>query len=252
MIEDFYDFGKLGQGFTSVDELEEVDLGGEDMSRPTYISSTLSGEHKRRLSDLLKEFPDSFAWSYTEMPELGRDLVEHTLPIKKGFKPRKQPVRNYNLALLVRIKEEVEQLLEAGFIRTCRYVEWISNIVPVEKKNMGKIRVCVDFYDLNRATPKDKYAMPVAEDLINKVSGHRMISFLDGNAGYNQIFMVENDVSKNCCPGFVGLFKWVVMTFGLRNTGATYQGALNLIFHDLIGVLLEVYIDDLVVKLAGF
>jgi hypothetical protein len=110
----------------------------------------------------------------------------------------------------------------------------------------------VDFYDLNRATPKDKYAMPVAEDLINKVSGHRMISFLDGNAGYNQIFMVENDVSKNCCPGFVGLFKWVVMTFGLRNTGATYQGALNLIFHDLIGVLLEVYIDDLVVKLAGF
>jgi hypothetical protein len=89
MIEDFYDFGKLGQGFTSVDELEEVDLGGGDMSRPTYISSRLSGEHKRRLSDLLKKFPDSFAWSYTEMPELGRDLVEHTLPIKKGFKPRK-------------------------------------------------------------------------------------------------------------------------------------------------------------------
>jgi hypothetical protein len=54
---------------------------------------------------------------------LGRDLVEHTLSIKKGFKPRKQPARNYNPDLLVRIKEEIEWLLEAGFIRTCWYAE---------------------------------------------------------------------------------------------------------------------------------
>jgi hypothetical protein len=57
----------------------------------------------------------------------------------------------------------------------CRYAEWISNIVPVEKKNTGKIRVCVDFCDVNRATPKDEYSMPVAEDLIDKASGHKMI-----------------------------------------------------------------------------
>jgi hypothetical protein len=110
--------------------------------------------------------------NYTEMPGIGRDLVEHTLPIKKGFRPRKQPVRNYNPDLLVRIKEEVERLLEVGFIRMCRYAEWISNIVSGEKKNTGKIRACVDFHDLNRATPKDEYPMPVAEDLINKASGH--------------------------------------------------------------------------------
>jgi hypothetical protein len=55
------------------------------------------------------------------------------------------------------------------------------------------------------------------------VSGHRVISFLDGNAGYNQIFMAEGDISKTDfrCPGFVGLFEWVVMTFGLKNAGAT-------------------------------
>jgi hypothetical protein len=114
--------------------------------------------------------------------------------------------------------------------------------------------VCIDFRDLNRATPKDEYPMPVAEDLINKASGHKMISFLDGNTGYNQIFMGEKDVSKTAfhCPGFVGLFEWVVMTFGLRSPGATYQRAMNLIFHNLIGILLEVYIDDLVIKSAGF
>ena len=49
------------------------------------------------------------------------------------------------------------------------------------------------------------------------------------------------------CPGFVGLFEWVVMTFGLKNAGATYHRAMNLIFHDLLGIILEVYIDDIVI-----
>ena len=95
--------------------------------------------------------------------------------------------------------------------------------------------------------------MPIADMLINEASRHRVISFLDGNAGYNQIFMAEEDTSKTAfrCPGFVGLFEWVVMTFGLKNAGATYQRAMNLIFHDLIGIILEVYIDDIVIKLAG-
>ena len=88
--------------------------------------------------------------------------------------------------------------------------------------------------------------MPMADMLINEASGHRVISFLDGNADYNQIFMAEEDISKTAfrCPGFVGLFEWMVMTFGLKNAGATYQRAMNLIFHDLLGVILEVYIDQ--------
>ena len=95
--------------------------------------------------------------------------------------------------------------------------------------------------------------MPIADMLINEASGHRVISFLDGNVGYNQIFMAEEDTSKTAfrCPGFVGLFEWVVMTFDLKNAGATYQRAMNLIFHDLLGIILEVYIDDIVIKSAG-
>jgi hypothetical protein len=93
--------------------------------------------------------------------------------------------------------------------------------------------------------------MPLADMHINNTSGHRVISFLDGNAGYNQIFMVEEDMSKTpfCCPGFIRLFEWVVMTIGLKNVGAKYQRVLNLIFHDLLGIILEVYSDDVIVKL---
>jgi hypothetical protein len=79
------------------------------------------------------------------------------------------------------INEEVDRLLKAKFIQPCRYVEWVSNIVLVEKRNTGKIRVCMDFRNLNRATPKDEYPMPIADTLIDNASGNMMISFLDGN-----------------------------------------------------------------------
>jgi hypothetical protein len=66
--------------------------------------------------------------------------------------------------------------------------------------------------------------------------------------------MAKEDVSNTafCCPGFVGLFEWVVMTFSLKNVRSTYQRAMNLIFHYLLGVMMEIYIDDIVIKSVGF
>jgi hypothetical protein len=62
--------------------------------------------------------------------------------------------------------------------------------------------------------------------------------------------MAKEDMSKTaiCCPSFIGLFEWVVMTFGLKNANTTYQRAMDLIFHDLLGIILEICIDDVIVK----
>jgi hypothetical protein len=151
--------------------------------------------------------------------------------------------------VLEEVEKEIEKMLEAGFIRPCRYAEWISSIVPVQKKD-GRWRVCVDFRNLNRATPKDEYPMPIAETLINAAADNKISSFMDGNSSYNQIFMAPEDIHKTAfrVPGDVGLFKYVVMTFGLKNAGATYQRAMSYIYHDLIDKLVEIYIDDVVVK----
>jgi hypothetical protein len=66
--------------------------------------------------------------------------------------------------------------------------------------------------------------MRIVDMIINNASGHRVISFLDSNDGYNQIFMAADDMSKMDfhCPSFIGLFGWVVMTFGLKNADTTY------------------------------
>jgi hypothetical protein len=66
--------------------------------------------------------------------------------------------------------------------------------------------------------------------------------------------MVEEDIHKTAfrCPGALCLYEWVVITFGLKNVGATYQRAMNYIFHELIDKIIEIYIDDVVVKSKGY
>ena len=100
----------------------------------------------------------------------------------------------------------------------------------------------------------DGYPMPVADLLVDAAAGHRIISFMHGNAGYNQIFIAEEDIPKTAfrCRGHVGMFEWIVMTFALKNAGATYQRAMNFIFHEFIGKLVEIYINDVVVKCWRF
>ncbi|GKV35610.1 hypothetical protein SLEP1_g43856 [Rubroshorea leprosula] len=190
------------------DPLKEVNLGTEAEPHITFVSVLLPPEMRDKIICLLHEFKDYFAWDYSEMPGLNRELVKHRLPINKGYKPYKQPPRRMSPEVILKVKEEVERLHKVGFIRTTRYSEWLSNIVPVVKKN-GKLRVCIDFWNLNLATPKDEYPMPVADLLVDGVARHRILSFMDGHSGYNQVFIAEEDISKTTfrCPRNID-FKW--------------------------------------------
>jgi hypothetical protein len=82
---DLVDDRKLGYGFTSADELEEVDICPGDNPRPTFISKKLDPSLREPMIALWKEYSDCFAWDYTEMPGLDRSIIEHRLPLKKGF-----------------------------------------------------------------------------------------------------------------------------------------------------------------------
>src|ERR1044072_4766820 len=151
------------------DPLEEVDLGDGEVKRPTYNKAKIDPSLKNEMVCLLKEFKDCFAWDYNEMPGLSRDLVEHRLPIQPDKRPIKQSPRRFAPEVVLKIKEEIERRLRSKFIRTSRYVDWLANVVPVIKKN-GTLRVCIDFRDLNAATPKDEYPMLVADMLVDSAA----------------------------------------------------------------------------------
>ncbi|CAN6558119.1 unnamed protein product [Malus baccata var. baccata] len=232
------------------DPLEIIDLGTEEDPRPIQISGLLGIDDRARIICLLQEFKDCFAWHYTEMSGLDSTLAEHRMPIKEGYKPVKQAPRRMSKKIEEKVKEEIEMLVKAGFIRPAKYVEWLANIVPVLKVVTKAARCCVDYRNINSATPKYEYPMPMADLSIDAMAKHKVLSFMDGNAGYNQIKMAPEDIHKTAfrCPGHVGAYEYLVMPFGLKNAGATYQRAMNVIFHDLIGQSMEVYIDDIVVK----
>jgi hypothetical protein len=141
----------------------------------------------------------------------------------------------------------VEKLITAGFIKEAQYPRWLANIVPVAKKN-GQVRVCVDFRDLNRACPKDDFPIPITEMVVNATMGYDALSFMDGSSGYNQIKMNESDAMDTAFRTLKGNFYYTIMSFGLKNTGATYQCAMTVVLGDLIHQSVECYIDDIVVK----
>jgi hypothetical protein len=235
------------------DTLIEVNLGTKKDPRITFVSGHLGPEEFGKIMTILRRYKDCFALDYPELPGLSRKLVEHRLPIKKGFLPFQQAPRRMAPYITLKIKEEIERLVRASFIRPARYVKWLSNIVSVIKKN-GKLRISIDFRNINMVTPKDEYPMLVANLLVDGASGYKVLSFMDGHSGYNQIFIAKSEVHKTAfrCPGSIGTFEWVVMHFGLKNVGATYQRAMNSMFHDMIGKYMEVYIDDIVVKSQDF
>jgi hypothetical protein len=193
------------------------------------------------------EFRDCFAWSYKEMPGLDPQVTTHKLAIDPTFRPVKQPPRHFHPELQDDIIAEVEKLINAGFIKEVQYPQWLTNIVPVMKKN-GQVQVCVDFHDLNRACPKDDFPIPITEMVVDATTGYGAMSIMDGSSGYNQIKMNEHDAMDTAICTLKGNFYYTVMPFGMKNAGATYQRVMTIVLHDLIHQSVECYIDDIVVK----
>ncbi|KAJ0951779.1 putative nucleotidyltransferase, Ribonuclease H [Helianthus annuus] len=132
-------------------------------------------------------------------------------------------------------------------IREVKYPRWLANVVVVQKKN-GKWRVCVDFTDLNKACPKDRFPLPHIDSMVDATAGHELLTFMDASSGFQQIQMEPSDQEDTTFMTPTGLYCYIAMPFGLRNAGATYQRLVNMMFKDQIGQTMEVYIDDMVVK----
>ena len=188
-----------------------------------------------------------FAWAHSDMTGISPANASHKLNVLPSARPFRQKVRRFHPDRQQIIQAEVDNLLEAGFIREVKYPEWIANVVVVLKKG-GKWWVCVDYMDLNDACPKDSFPLPRIDQIADASVEHGMLSFLDAFSGYHQIPMYPPDAEKTSFITPYRLFCYNAMPFGLKNVGATYQRLATKMFRPLLGKPMEVYIDDMLIK----
>ncbi|GJR42446.1 reverse transcriptase domain-containing protein [Tanacetum coccineum] len=133
-------------------------------------------------------------------------------------------------------------------MKEVHYHSWLSNPVMV-KKHDGIWRMCVDFKDLNKACPHDGYPLPEIDWKVESLCEYLFKCFLDAYKGYHQIKMAKVDEEKTTFVTSQGIFCYSKMSFGQKNARATYHRLVDRAFQKQIGRNLEVYVDDLVIKI---
>ncbi|XP_013617508.1 PREDICTED: uncharacterized protein LOC106324029 [Brassica oleracea var. oleracea] len=229
------------------EEFREVNIDEADPTKVIRVGAFLSDEMQSQVISFLRANASTFAWTTSDMKGIDPILASHELNVNPTFKPIRQKRRKLGPERSKAVNEEVDRLLEAGFIAEVRYPEWLANPVVVKKKN-GKWRICVDFTDLNKACPKDSYPLPHIDRLVESTAGNELLTFMDAFSGYNQILMHPDDHEKTAFIADRGTYCYKVMSFGLKNAGATYQRLVNQMFAGKLGDTMEVYIDDMLVK----
>ncbi|XP_042404753.1 uncharacterized protein LOC121994944 [Zingiber officinale] len=112
----------------------------------------------------------------------------------------------------------------------------------------GSSRVCIDFYDLNKAFPKDFYPLPRIDQLVDLTAGCKLICMLDVYQRYHQVSLARENQEKINFITADGIYCYNAMSFGLKNAEATYQRLMNKVFLRKINHNMEVYVDGILIK----
>ena len=118
------------------------------------------------------------------------------------------------------MKEEIQKLVSMGFLSVVEYPKWLANVVPIPQ-NDSNVRVCVDFQYLNKTSPKDDFPLPHIDMLVDSMTSHSMLSFMDIFFRYSHILKAPEDMEKTSFITKWGTYCYRVMPFGLKNVGAT-------------------------------
>jgi hypothetical protein len=162
------------------------------------------------------------------MPRIPREVIEHKLGIDPAYKPIKQKERRYTPERCEIIRQEVNKLLKARFIRPIDYPSLLANPVLVEKLD-DSWHMCINYTSLNKACPKDEYPLPHICQIVDSTASCEFLSFLDAYSGYHQISLVVDDDEKIAFITLFGIFCYTKMAFGLKKGGASYQQCVHIV-----------------------
>lgn len=197
------------------------------------------------ISSLLAEFQDIFSPPSQLPPHRGYD---HHIPLIPGAIPVNTKPYRYSPFHKTEIEKQVQQLLETGLI-TCSVSPFASPVLLVQKKD-GTWRLCVDYRKLNTLTIKNRFPMPLVEEILDELAGATLFSSLDMTAGYHQIRMQQGDEHKTAFKTHHGHYEFRVMPFGLTNAPATFQCTMNSVLAPFLRKFAMVFIDDILIYSA--
>ena len=226
------------------DPRSEILESEEDPSDTNSCQVTTSEPLRSQLMEVIKRHAEVFD---KKLHPDGAHLPnnEEGMPIILNYHPKPVPPRRLSPAMQATVRETVRELLEAGVISPSES-SYSSPVVLVRKKD-GSWRFCVDYRALNKATVRMEYPLPNTQELLYRMRGSTRFCVLDLKSGFYQFPIDPTDRTKTAFGTSDGLFHFNRMSMGLTNSPGYFQRYMTLILNGLLGLICEIYIDDIIV-----
>ncbi|CAM8900248.1 unnamed protein product [Rhodiola kirilowii] len=242
---------------------------GENDTLPVIIKSGLEAEQERRLVKVLRHHKFAIGWTLADLRGVSPAVCMHRILLEGGAKPSREPQRRLNPIMMEIVQKEIQKLLDADVIYPISDSQWVSHVhvvpkktgITVEEDAEGKMvttrvkngwRMCIDYRKLNAVTRKDHFPLPFIDQMLDRLAGKPYFCFLDGFSGYNQIPIAPEDQEKTTFTCTFSTFAFRRMLFGLCNAPGTFQRVVTSIFSDMIGIFIEVFMDDFTIYGSTF
>ncbi|CAI5973665.1 unnamed protein product [Closterium sp. NIES-65] len=209
------------------------------------VGDAMSPDGRKALQAVLARFRHAFAFTLQELGKCTVKEMELKLMTEEPVFQRKPRMTPGDADIC---KEKCKELIEAGLIQRSESEYAAPTVIAARKDLTGEIlsrRMCGDYRALNKVTVPDRYPMPAAEEIFDKLGAGEIFSTLDLRQGFNQIRIRKEDVRKTAFHGADGLYEWLFMPFGLRNASAIFQRVMDSVLRSLDCA--ACYIDDVVI-----
>ena len=230
--------------FDKIEDKHDVVLNNLDIDEDNLLDE----DQKSTLYKLLEKHKGIFSTSDLDIGMYNH--IKHRIDLTTDI-PFKQKHRRIPPHMIEEVRQHIEQLLATGVIRPSKS-PYTSNVVLVRKKN-GKLRMCIDYRQLNSITVKDSFALPRIEEIFDCLNGAKYFSTIDMKSGYHQIEVEEGHKERTAFTvGSLGFYEHNKMPFGLCNSPATYQRIMQDILGDFNMQICLIYLDDLIIFSDSF
>jgi transposase InsO family protein len=207
-------------------------------------------EIEEKLPKEYHEFADVFSKRESDLYPPSRENVDFKIHLEEGSDPVRQighgPIYKMNAEELAAAYKYMMENLEKGFIAPSA-APFASPILMARNPSSGKLRFCVDFRRLNAITKKDRYPIPLVDELMDRLAGAKFFTKLDIRQGFHRIRISPESQDLTTFRTRYGMYKYKVVPFGLSNGPAVFQRYVNTQFFDYLDKFLTAFMDDLLI-----